>query len=104
MHNFNSFCYLVAGFYHGISYIQQYRGVMAQFFNNNYPKPVKTLKTAIKQANISKNKWRLDCVKVYKMERGSHISSSAFDINNTQEYNGKTVGEGMYKLIPTYNS
>lgn len=96
----NGYYFLVVAFSKGIPYILQYKGVVAQFFDNNYPRAFKTLATAQKHANMVGRKYRVSTVKVYKMKKDSTISSSAFDENKTQAYYGNVIGEEIYKITP----
>lgn len=59
--------FVVVGWYCGIPYILQYRGVMDWFFYNNNVKLFKTKKAAIKNAYKVSAMYKLDCVKVYSV-------------------------------------
>lgn len=98
--NNNRYYFLVVVFSKGIARILQYKGVVGQFFENNYPRTFKTLKTAQKHADRIGRKFRVSTVKVYKMKKGNAISSSAFDENKTQAYYGNVIGEEIYRITP----
>jgi len=62
---FNKF--IVVGWLYTIPYMLQGRDVMNWYFDNNYLKVYKNLKSAEKAANKAISKYRLHSVKVYSI-------------------------------------
>jgi hypothetical protein len=62
---FNKF--IVVGWLYNIPYMLQGRDVMNWYFDNNYLKVYKNLKSAEKAANKAISKYRLHSVKVYRI-------------------------------------
>lgn len=74
---FNKF--VVVGYVNGYAYMLQYGGILNWYFDNNHLKVFKTLKTAIRQAHKVRAKYKVDCVKVYRIyDDDEHITCCDF--------------------------